>query len=90
MSTRGRGSARGGRGGRAQVEIGADGKEINPYIPRYISNAPWYVGKSDDYLEHQRSQTADVQAEWYDRGKSSGQSQGRPNFARAHVRIADQ
>lgn len=74
MSTRGRGGTRGGRGGRNQPEIGPDGKEINPYIPRYISNAPWYVPKSDDYLEHQRSQQPEIKGEWYDRGKSKPDS----------------
>ncbi|VVT54067.1 uncharacterized protein SAPINGB_P003890 [Magnusiomyces paraingens] len=76
MYTRGRG--KGGRGGsnstghrgKQQPEVGPDGKEINPYIPRYIANAPWYLEKSDDYLEHQRShKDDDFKGEWYDRGK---------------------
>lgn len=79
----GRGGARGGRGGatgtgppgrrgRQQPEVGPDGKEINPYIPRYISNAPWYLEKSEDYLEHQRShKDENFKGEWYDRGKKS-------------------
>lgn len=56
------------RGGRNQPNIGPDGKEINPYIPRFISNAPWYLEKSDDYLQHQRSTKEDIKGEWYDRG----------------------
>ena len=51
----------------------APGKdEINPYIPRYISNAPWYIDKGDDYLQHQRSSHAEVQTDWYERGKKVG------------------
>ncbi|KAF5101655.1 hypothetical protein D0Z00_000729 [Geotrichum galactomycetum] len=53
--------------------IGLDGKEINPYIPRYISNAPWYLEKSDDYLQHQRSTKEVIKGEWYDRGNHSTQ-----------------
>lgn len=59
-------------GGRNQPDIGPDGKEINPYIPRFISNAPWYLEKSDDYLQHQRSTKEDIKGEWYDRGGESG------------------
>lgn len=66
---RGKPSTRGGR--TMQPQIGLDGKEINPYIPRYISNAPWYLDKSDDYLQHQRSTKEIIKGEWYDRGNSS-------------------
>lgn len=76
----GRGGARGrggpSRRGRPQPEIGPDGKEINPYIPRYIANAPWYLEKSDDYLEHQRShKDKDFKGEWYD---NRGQPSSKP------------
>lgn len=76
MSSRGRGRGGGpSRRGRIQPEIGPDGKEINPYIPRYIANAPWYLEKSDDYLEHQRShKDPNFKGEWYDRGKDSSKS----------------
>jgi pre-mRNA-processing factor SLU7 len=66
---RGKPSTRGGRS--VQPQIGLDGKEINPYIPRYISNAPWYLEKSDDYLQHQRSTKEVIKGEWYDRGNSN-------------------
>lgn len=43
--------------------------EKNPYLPKYIANAPWYVDQGDDYLGHQRSTQTAVEPEWYDRGK---------------------
>jgi pre-mRNA-processing factor SLU7 len=43
--------------GRIKPDIDADGKEINPHVPSFIADAPWYVaddsiGKSS--LRHQR------------------------------------
>lgn len=45
-------------------EYDSSGKEVNPYIPKFISAVPWYHNKlndekSDDYLSHQRSNVAD-------------------------------
>lgn len=45
-------------------EYDANGKEVNPYIPKYISTVPWYHNKlnddkSKDYLSHQRSNIAE-------------------------------
>lgn len=47
-----------------QPEYDSSGKEVNPYIPKFISAVPWYHNKlndekSDDYLSHQRSNVAD-------------------------------
>ena len=79
------GQTRPGADGATSAEVDADGKPIvNPYIPQFISKAPWYVGQedSDEALSHQRqeenvalqyglSSTA-TGGKWYDRGRRAG------------------
>lgn len=55
------------------VEYGPDGKEINPYIPKYITKSPWYLTNEEnnthtDYLKHQRSKKEKKEEKWYSRG----------------------
>lgn len=43
--------------GKVELDIDADGKEINPHVPQFIADAPWYM--SDDSagkksLSHQK------------------------------------
>ncbi|OEH75757.1 hypothetical protein cyc_04561 [Cyclospora cayetanensis] len=42
------------KAGTAPAEKDADGKEINPHIPQYISKAPWYLNQDKPGLKHQR------------------------------------
>ncbi|MCJ1337684.1 mRNA splicing protein [Bachmanniomyces sp. S44760] len=54
----------------------AGSKQVNEYIPQFITKKPFYIDGDDtttDYLEHQRLQTAAAdQTKWYDRGKKLG------------------
>lgn len=60
--------------GAAPPEVDEDGKMINPHIPQYISERPWYLLDSRPGLKHQRmSHFADKDAPadlttWYQRG----------------------
>src|SRR5687767_2915390 len=43
------------KSGVAPPEVDAQGRMINPHIPQYISQKPWYFGDNTPGLQHQYS-----------------------------------
>ncbi|KZT08346.1 pre-mRNA-splicing factor SLU7 [Laetiporus sulphureus 93-53] len=64
------------KAGTAPAALDEEGKAINPHIPQYIAQAPWYLDTGAPSLSHQRmpeyDRSADKLDNWYDRGVKAG------------------
>lgn len=91
------------KAGTVAPEKDADGNDINPHIPAYIAQAPWYLNATAPGLKHQKSAHTDKHDKtWYTRGATQVRSLSlrlaqaahplrdprRPSTERAHAPTA--
>lgn len=62
------------KAGKMPAELDEEGKEINPHMPQYIIQAPWYLNQSQPSLKHHRQRQDILRTkleEWYPRGSKT-------------------
>lgn len=60
------------------LEFDEEGKEINPHVPQYMSQAPWYMDSNRPSMRHQKKLTKEPEKpsldQWYPRGMKASKA----------------